>query len=74
MVDDVLIYNFKGGMLWFLEIMCWLCDLDIGCFWDIEQDFVIIVFYIIEEVYEVVDVIDCEVWDEFKGELGDLLF
>lgn len=48
----------------FVEIMCRLWDFEGGCLWDIEQDFVSIVFYIIEEVYEVFDVIECKVWDE----------
>lgn len=51
-----------------------LCDLENGCLWDKEQIFVIIVFYIFEEIYEVLDVIVCEDFDDFCGELGDLLF
>lgn len=56
-----------------LVIMVWLCDLQGGCLWDLEQNFVIIVFYIIEEVYEVVDVIDRGDLDDFCDEFGDLL-
>lgn len=61
-------------MFEFLVIMVWLCDCEIGCFWDIEQDFSIIVLYMIEEVYEVVDVIECKDMVDLQDEFGDFLF
>jgi len=47
---------------------------DVGCPWDIEQDFDTIAPYTIEEAYEVADAIARQDWDALKGELGDLLF
>ena len=57
-----------------LEIMRRLRDPVSGCPWDIEQTFATIAPYTIEEAHEVADVIDRAAWDEFPGELGDLLF
>ncbi|SDE36401.1 ATP diphosphatase [Paracoccus isoporae] len=56
-----------------IEIMAALRDPETGCPWDIEQDFASIAPYTIEEAYEVADAIAREAWDEFPGELGDLL-
>ncbi len=54
-------------------IMAALRDPKSGCPWDIEQDFASIAPYTIEEAHEVADTITREAWDEFPGELGDLL-
>lgn len=56
-----------------IKIMAALRDPKTGCPWDIEQDFASISSYTIEEAYEVADTITREAWDEFPGELGDLL-
>ena len=56
-----------------IEIMAALRDPQTGCPWDIEQDFATIAPYTIEEAHEVADAIAREAWDEFPGELGDLL-
>jgi len=73
-MEDALIHDPKGGMPRLLEIMRRLRDPQTGCPWDIEQDFATIAPYTIEEAYEVADAIERAAWDEFKGELGDLLF
>ncbi|MFT4621077.1 MAG: ATP diphosphatase [Sulfitobacter sp.] len=62
-----------GGLPRLLEIMRRLRDPATGCPWDIEQDFVSIAPYTIEEAYEVADAIERADWDDLKGELGDLL-
>ena len=54
-------------------IMAALRDPERGCPWDIEQDFASIAPYTIEEAHEVADTIARQAWDEFPGELGDLL-
>lgn len=54
-------------------IMAALRDPKQGCPWDIEQDFASIAPYTIEEAHEVADTIARQAWDEFPGELGDLL-
>ncbi|MBA4491976.1 nucleoside triphosphate pyrophosphohydrolase [Paracoccus sp. S1E-3] len=56
-----------------IDIMAALRDPQTGCPWDIEQDFASISPYTIEEAHEVADAIAREAWDEFPGELGDLL-
>lgn len=56
-----------------ISIMAALRDPQTGCPWDIEQDFASISPYTIEEAHEVADAIAREAWDEFPGELGDLL-
>ncbi len=56
-----------------IEIMAALRDPRNGCPWDIEQDFATIAPYTIEEAHEVADAIARGAWDEFPGELGDLL-
>jgi ATP diphosphatase len=45
-----------------------------GCDWDKAQTFATIAPYTIEEAYEVKEAIDRADMDEFKAELGDLLF
>jgi ATP diphosphatase len=69
-----LIADPSGGMPRLLEIMRRLRDRDSGCPWDIEQSFVTIAAYTVEEAHEVADVIARAAWDELPGELGDLLF
>src|SRR6185295_2836923 len=44
-----------------------------GCPWDLEQNFVTIAPYTIEEAYEVADAISRGDLDDLKDELGDLL-
>jgi ATP diphosphatase len=56
-----------------LEIMAALRTPVTGCPWDLEQDFVSIAPYTIEEAYEVVDAIARSDLDDLKDELGDLL-
>ncbi|MEP3297096.1 MAG: nucleoside triphosphate pyrophosphohydrolase [Pseudoruegeria sp.] len=70
---DSLIFDPNGGMPRLLEIMRRLRDPDTGCPWDIEQDFVTIAPYTIEEAYEVADAIEQKDWPALEGELGDLL-
>ena len=74
MADDTLIHTPNGGLPRLRAIMRALRDPETGCPWDIEQTFVTIAPYTIEEAYEVADAIEREAWDELKGELGDLLF
>lgn len=57
-----------------IQIMQRLRDPDGGCPWDVDQTFVTIAPYTIEEAYEVADAIERGDLDELKGELGDLLF
>ena len=56
-----------------LDVMRRLRDPETGCPWDIEQDFVTIAPYTIEEAYEVADAIERGDWADLRGELGDLL-
>lgn len=55
------------------DIMVRLRNPDVGCPWDVEQDFKTIAPYTIEEAYEVSDAIEREDMDALKDELGDLL-
>ncbi len=57
-----------------LAIMARLRDPEIGCPWDVEQDFHSIAPYTIEEAYEVAEAIHRAEPEELKQELGDLLF
>ncbi|MGV6825995.1 MAG: MazG nucleotide pyrophosphohydrolase domain-containing protein, partial [bacterium] len=57
-----------------LGIMAKLRDPELGCPWDLKQDFSTIVPYTLEEAYEVAEAIELQDWDELKTELGDLLF
>ncbi|MBD1555353.1 nucleoside triphosphate pyrophosphohydrolase [Vibrio sp. S9_S30] len=56
------------------QIMVQLRDPEVGCPWDLKQDFDSIVPHTIEETYEVVDAIHKRDWINLKEELGDLLF
>src|ERR1700676_1358519 len=56
-----------------LAIMARLRDPERGCPWDLEQDFVTIAPYTIEEAYEVADAIERGDMPALKDELGDLL-
>ncbi|MEO8809198.1 MAG: nucleoside triphosphate pyrophosphohydrolase [Rhodanobacter sp.] len=56
-----------------LGIMARLRDPERGCPWDVQQDFVSIAPYTIEEAYEVADAIDRGDFDDLRDELGDLL-
>jgi nucleoside triphosphate diphosphatase len=56
-----------------LDIMAALRTPDGGCPWDLEQNFVTIAPYTIEEAYEVVDAIARGDLDDLRDELGDLL-
>jgi len=56
-----------------IEIMASLRTPGTGCPWDLQQDFVSIAPYTIEEAYEVVDAIARGDLDDLKDELGDLL-
>lgn len=56
-----------------IGIMAALRDPETGCPWDIEQTFASITPYTIEEAHEVADAVARQAWDEFPGELGDLL-
>ena len=57
-----------------LQLMARLRDLENGCPWDRQQTYATLVPHTIEEAYEVADAVAREDWDEFKAELGDLLF
>jgi ATP diphosphatase len=56
-----------------LEIMAALRNPDGGCPWDLDQDFMSIRNYTIEEAYEVADAIERNDFDDLRDELGDLL-
>lgn len=56
-----------------LEIMAALRNPDGGCPWDLDQDFMSIRNYTIEEAYEVADAIERRDFDDLRDELGDLL-
>lgn len=57
-----------------LYLMKRLRDPEMGCPWDIKQNFASIVPHTIEEAYEVADAIAQEDWIHLNDELGDLLF
>lgn len=57
-----------------LSIMRQLRDPDAGCPWDLQQDFLSLLPYTLEEVYEVVDAIERADYRHLSEELGDLLF
>ena len=57
-----------------IEIMRALRDPKSGCPWDLEQDFLSLIPYTLEEAYEVADAIERGDIDDIKNELGDLLF
>jgi ATP diphosphatase len=56
-----------------LEIMAALRNPDGGCPWDLDQDYMSIRNYTIEEAYEVADAIERNNFDDLREELGDLL-
>ncbi len=56
-----------------LEIMAKLRSKDVGCPWDLEQDFSTIAPYTIEEAYEVAEAIAKGDMGGLREELGDLL-
>src|SRR5258705_12069462 len=56
-----------------IEIMAALRTPGSGCPWDLEQNFVTIAPYTIEEAFEVADAIARGDLDDLKDELGDLL-
>lgn len=56
-----------------LEIMAALRNPDGGCPWDLEQDYMSIRNYTIEEAYEVADAIERGDFGDLREELGDLL-
>ena len=56
------------------EVMARLRDPDHGCPWDLQQSFVTIAPYTVEEAYEVFDAIERNDIDGLRDELGDLLF
>ncbi|MGS2719632.1 nucleoside triphosphate pyrophosphohydrolase [Paraglaciecola aestuariivivens] len=57
-----------------LNIMQKLRDPELGCPWDLAQDFASIVPHTIEETYELAEAILAKDMPEVKDELGDLLF
>jgi MazG family protein len=57
-----------------IEIMRALRDPKSGCPWDLEQTFLSLIPYTLEEAYEVADAIERNDLDDMKSELGDLLF
>ncbi len=56
-----------------VAVMARLRDPNIGCPWDVQQDFASIAPYTIEEAYEVADAIAREDMSALRDELGDLL-
>ncbi|MBD3787868.1 MAG: nucleoside triphosphate pyrophosphohydrolase [Sphingomonadales bacterium] len=73
---DPILFDATGGAARQFErlaaIMAALRDPVSGCPWDLEQDFLSIAPYTIEEAHEVADAIERQAWDELPGELGDL--
>ncbi len=63
-----------AGLRRLLHIMDCLRDKELGCPWDLCQDFASIAPHTIEEVYEVVEAIESGDRDALPDELGDLLF
>jgi ATP diphosphatase len=57
-----------------LQLMACLRDPDHGCPWDRQQDFASIAPHTLEEVYEVIETIESQDYQQLQGELGDLLF
>ncbi|MCJ2035734.1 nucleoside triphosphate pyrophosphohydrolase [Methylobacterium sp. J-068] len=56
-----------------LALMATLRDPEVGCSWDVAQDFSSIAPYTVEEAYEVADAIARGDTDDLRDELGDLL-
>ena len=55
-------------------LMSRLRDPQTGCPWDIKQSYQTIAPHSVEEVYEVIDAIECANLEHLSEELGDLLF
>jgi MazG family protein len=62
-----------AGLERLLAIMARLRDPATGCPWDVEQDFVSIAPYTIEEAYEVAEAAEADDMAALRDELGDLL-
>src|ERR1700749_5340404 len=73
MTDDATPIQPSRDISRLLEIMAALPNPDGGCPWDLEQDFMSIRNYTIEEAYEVADAIERNDFDDLRDELGDLL-
>src|SRR5690348_15579107 len=56
-----------------IEIMARLRNPVGGCPWDLEQNFMSLRHYAIEEAYEVADAVERGDFDDVRDELGDLL-
>lgn len=56
-----------------LALMATLRDPEVGCPWDVAQDFASIAPYTVEEAYEVADAIARGDTEDLRDELGDLL-
>lgn len=56
-----------------LSLLAQLRDPDTGCPWDRQQTYASLIPHTLEEVYEVVDAIERENYDDLCSELGDLL-
>ena len=54
--------------------MQYLRNPETGCPWDIQQNFLSILPFTLEEAYELVDAIENDDFDQVAEELGDLLF
>ena len=67
-------FESKSSIEKLVSLMTMLRDKDFGCPWDLEQSFVSLVPYTLEEVYEVVDAVEKKDMVELEDELGDLLF
>ena len=63
----------RSGIECLLKVMARLRGPDAGCPWDLEQNFLTIAPYTIEEAYEVADAIERQDFHDLEGELGDLL-
>ena len=57
-----------------LALMATLRDPEVGCSWDVAQDFASVAPYTVEEAYEVADAIARGDMADLRDELGDLLF
>ncbi len=71
--SDALIADKTAGIERLIELMRRLREPVHGCPWDLEQTFIAIAPYTIEEAYEVADAIERGDWDDLIDELGDLL-
>lgn len=62
------------GLQDLLTLMDCLRDPQNGCPWDLQQDFASIAPHTLEEVYEVIEAIECGDHGHLNDELGDLIF